>query len=290
VVKLGYYPGCTLKTKAHGFETSMLASAEALDIELQEVSSWNCCGTVYSLANDDLVHYLAPLRNLIRARKQGIERLATLCSFCYNTLERANLLVRGDEAKRKALVDFLDEGVDYRGEVEVVHMLEVLRDGIGFESLSRKVKVPLQGLKVASYYGCALVRPTEIAIDNVESPTVLGDLVESLGGTPVNFPWACECCGSYQVVSNPSFVSRQARDILNSAMRRGADAVVTSCPLCSYNLGRIQSETMTTGVRPIPVLYFSQLLALALGLGADVCRLELNPGNASDLLKSRNVL
>jgi heterodisulfide reductase subunit B2 len=290
VVKLGYYPGCTLKTKALGFETSMLASAEALDIELEEVSSWNCCGTVYSLANDDLVHYLAPLRNLVRARKQGIERLATLCSFCYNTLERANLLARSDESKRKTLVDFLDEGVDYRGEVEVVHMLEVLRDSIGFESLSRKVKVPLQGLKVAPYYGCALVRPAEIAIDNVESPTVLGDLVESLGGTPVNFPWACECCGSYQIVSNPGFVSRQARDILNSAMRRGADAVVTSCPLCSYNLGRIQSETMTTGVRPIPVFYFSQLLALALGLGAEVCRLELNPGNASDLLRSRNLL
>ncbi len=280
-----------MKTKAQGLETSMIAAMEILDINLTEIPGWNCCGTVYSLADDDLVHYLAPVRNLIRVKKQGNNKVATLCSFCYNTLKRANLLMRRDEEKRKTLNDFLEEGTDYNGEVEVVHFLEVLRDDVGWENISKKIKTPLRGLKVAPYYGCALLRPQEIAIDQVERPTILNRFLESLGAEPVDFPFARECCGSFQIVGNPGFVTRQAREILSSALRRGAEALVVTCPLCEFNLGRIQSELeAVSDSQNIPIFYFSQLLAFSLGLHTSVCHFELSSGDPLSLFKSKKLI
>lgn len=116
-------------------EDSAIASLEALGIRLVEFERWNCCGTVYSLAEDDLVHHLAPVRNLIRVKEQGGDKVGTLCSFCFNVLKRANLLMRKDDEKRKTLNSFMEEEEDYNGEVEVVHLLEVLRDEVGWDSI-----------------------------------------------------------------------------------------------------------------------------------------------------------
>jgi heterodisulfide reductase subunit B len=264
----------------------------ALDINLMEIQRWNCCGTVYSLADDDLVHYLAPVRNLIRVKEQGNSKVATLCSFCYNTLKRANLLMQRDKAKRKTLNDFMEEETDYNGEVEVVHFLQVLRDDVGWENISKKVKIPLRGLKIAPYYGCTLLRPQEVAIDQMEKPTILHRLMESIGAEPVDFPLANECCGSFQIVGNPDFVTRQAKEILSSALRRGAEALVVTCPLCNFNLGRIQEELIQSisDSQSIPIFYFSQLLALSLGLDPGVCHFELSNGNATSILKSKKLI
>ncbi|MCK5123833.1 MAG: heterodisulfide reductase, subunit B, partial [Dehalococcoidia bacterium] len=163
-MNLAYYPGCTLKTRARNLEQPAVASMEALGFKLNEVPRWNCCGAVYSLAEDDLIHQVAPVRNLIRAKKQGETELVTLCAFCLNTLKRANILMKEDIAKRDTINDFIDEEINYAGEVRVVHLLEVLRDELGWEALSQKVKLPLRGLRVAPYYGCTLLRPREVAI------------------------------------------------------------------------------------------------------------------------------
>jgi heterodisulfide reductase subunit B len=122
-MKLGYYPGCTLKTQAKNLEDAAVASLGALGVEVKELERWNCCGAVYSLADDDLIHLLAPVRDLIRAKDQDFGKVMTLCSMCYNTLARANLLMRDDEEKRKTINTFMEEESDYAGEVEVVHML-----------------------------------------------------------------------------------------------------------------------------------------------------------------------
>lgn len=289
---LSYYPGCTLKTKAKNLEDSALASMSALGVNLVELPRWNCCGTVYSLADDDLVHHLAPLRNLIRAKEEGSNKVVTLCSFCYNTMKRANLLIKNDPEKRDTLNSFMDEEVDYEGEVEVVHLLQILRDDIGWESIAEKIKLPLHGLKVAPYYGCTLLRPQEAAIDSVERPTILQDLLQSLEAEVVDFPFATECCGSFQIVSNPDFVVDRAWNILSSALRWGAEALVLSCPLCDFNLGHIQRELgkKYREFREIPILYFTQLLALSLGLDAEVCRFELNYVDPRPLLESKGLL
>jgi len=289
---LSYYPGCTLKTKARGLEDSMIASMGVLGINMVEIQRWNCCGTVYSLADDDLVHHLAPVRNLIRVKEQGNNKVATSCSFCYNTLKRANVLMQRDGEKRKTLNDFMEEEVDYNGEVEVVHLLEVLRDEIGWGNISEKVKVPLHGLRIAPYYGCTLLRPQEVAIDQVERPTILHRLMEAIGGEVIDFPFATECCGSFQIVSNPDFVTQRAWDILSSALRRGAEALVLTCPLCNFNLGQRQQELVRrySEFRGIPIFYFSQLLALSLGLDPQICHFELSYSDSVSLIKSKKLI
>jgi len=291
-MELSYYPGCTLKTKAKGLEDSAIASMDALGIRLVEIERWNCCGTVYSLAEDDLVHHLAPVHNLVRVKEQGSNRVGTLCSFCYHTLKRANLLMRNDGEKRKTLNDFMEEEADYNGEVEVVHLLEVLRDDVGWENIAAKVKVPLQGLKVAPYYGCTLLRPQEVAIDQVERPTILYRLIEALGAEAVDFPYATECCGSFQIVGNTDFITQRAWEILSSAVRRGAEALVLTCPLCHFNLRQRQTELISrySDFSGLPVLYFSQLLAISLGIDPEVCHFESGDRDFLARLKSKKLV
>jgi heterodisulfide reductase subunit B len=168
----------------------------------------------------------------------------------------------------------------------------VLRDEIGWEALSQKVKLPLRGLRAAPYYGCTLLRPREVAIDSVENPTILREFLKALGASPVDFPESTRCCGSYQVVSSPDGISEYARPILNSALSHGAEALVLTCPLCDYNLGRAQKELTKkqSGFTEMPLFYFTQLLALALGLGPQVCRFELNHGSPESLLREKNLL
>jgi len=289
---LSYYPGCTLKTKAKNFEDSAIASMAALGVNLVELPRWNCCGTVYSLAEDDLVHHLAAVRTLIRLVEQGNSKVVTLCSFCYNTLKRADLLMRNSEEKRNTLNSFMDEEIDYDGQVEVVHLLQVLRDDLGWEAIAQKVKTPLQNLKVATYYGCTLLRPREAAIDQLERPTVLQELLQTLGATVVDFPFATECCGSFQIVSNPDFVTERAHAILDLALRRGAEAIVLSCPLCNFNLGQRQIELKQkySDFQGLPIVYFTQLLALSLGVDPAVCRFDQNFGEPQTLLQSKRLI
>jgi len=138
-MELSYFPGCTLKTRARNFEDSAIAAMSVLGVNLVELPRWNCCGTVYSLADDDLVHHIAPVRNLIRVQEQGSNRLVTLCAFCYNTLKRADILMKNNPESRDTLNRFMDEEIDYDGQVEVVHLLQVLRDDLGWEAIAGKV-------------------------------------------------------------------------------------------------------------------------------------------------------
>jgi heterodisulfide reductase subunit B len=200
--------------------------------------------------------------------------------------------MKNDAEKRGTLNSFMDEEVNYDGEVQVVHLLELLRDDAGWENISSRVKLPLRGLKVAPYYGCTLLRPKEVAIDNTESPTILSYLLGALGAEVVDFPLATECCGSFQVVSSPDCVLECAWNILSSALRWGAEALVLSCPLCDFNLGQKQAELRRkhSNFEGMPIFYFTQLLAISLGLSPEVCHFELNYGKPELLLQSKNLL
>lgn len=290
-MKTSYYPGCTLKTKAKNLEAAAIASMAALGVEFEELPRWNCCGAVHSLADDDLIHHVAPVRDLIRAMQQGSDKLVTLCSMCYNTLARSNLLMREDEVKRKTINDFMDEEIDYHGEVEVVHFLNFLRDEIGWDQLREKVKVPLRGLKVAPYYGCTLLRPKDVSIEPPGSPKILNDFLETLGATVVDFPSSALCCGSYQILANPRAAMGVVATILQSALSSGAEALVLSCPLCEFNLARRQDALLEQEKigQLVPTYYFTQLLAIALGLGEEVCRFDLNDRMSGELLKQKNL-
>lgn len=291
-MKVAYYPGCTLKTKARNLEEGAVASMAALGVEFQELPRWNCCGAVHSLAEDDLIHHVAPVRDLIRALEQGSDKVVTLCSMCYNTLARANLLMKQDEVKRKTINDFMTEEKDYHGEVEVLHFLDFIEREVGFDRIRAGVKRPLKGLKTATYYGCTLVRPRNVAIDSPGSTRLMDEFLRALGAEPLSFPDAFTCCGSYQILANPEAAVEVSAGILDSASRAGAEALVLSCPLCEYNLAKKQSEMLQKQKigRELPVFYFTQLLAAALGLGEKVCRLELSSPCAGELLKTKSVI
>jgi heterodisulfide reductase subunit B len=289
-MKVSYYPGCTLKTKAKNLEDAAVASMAALGVDFEELTRWNCCGAVHSLADDDLIHQVAPVRDLVRAMEQGSDKVVTLCSMCYNTLARANLLMRQDEVKRKTINDFMNEEKDYHGEVEVLHFLNFLRDQVGWDTVRNAVKVPLSGLKVAMYYGCTLMRPRNVAIEPIGDTRIMGEFLEAIGAAPVDFPEATTCCGSYQILANPEAAHDVSGRILESAIRAGAEAMVLSCPLCEFNLSKKQPEVLRKNKvsREVPVYYFTQLLAMALGLGQEACRFDLNSECAVELLKNRN--
>ena len=289
-MKVKYYPGCTLKSKAANLESAAVAAMSALGVDLEEIDRWNCCGAVYSLAEDDLIHKVAPVRDLIRVKEQKGEKVVTLCSMCYNTLARANLLMQKDEEKRDTINRFMDEEIDYFGEVEVLHLLTFLRDELGWDYIKEKIKKPLTGLKIAPYYGCTLQRPEEVGIEPLGSFQLMSDFLSALGAEPVKFNAAAVCCGSYQVLGNPDAAADSASKIVKEAKKAGADMIVSSCPLCEYNIGKKQNELLTSNKIEalMPTLYFTQLLALAMDLEADICRLDLNASAAVDFLKEKN--
>ena len=194
-MKISYYPGCTLKYKAKNLETAALASLEKLGIEVEEMDRWNCCGAVYSLANDDLIHMVGPVRNLLRAKEQGADKIVTLCSMCYNTLARANLLMKNDAEKRDTINSFMDDEIDYFGDVEVVHFLTLIEQEVGWDALKKKVENPLTDLKVASYYGCTLQRPEEVGIEPMGSFALMNDMFTALGAEIVPFTAGDKCFG-----------------------------------------------------------------------------------------------
>ncbi len=277
-MRFAYYPGCTVKTKGKYLETAGIASAMALGVHLEELADWTCCGVVFSLADDDFIHHIAPVRNLIRAKKGNWEKLVTLCSMCNNTLARANLLIRKDKRKRERINLFIDDEIDYFGEVKVIHFLSLLRDEVGWEKIRDAVKKTLRGINVVPYYGCTLQRPREISIDPPGKLLLMRELLESIGATVLAFPEADLCCGSYQILANPEACMETSTRVLNGAIKRGADALVVSCPLCDFNLGRNQEVLLQQRKisKPMPVLYFTQLLAAALGISQEIYGFDLN--------------
>ncbi|MBD3381134.1 MAG: heterodisulfide reductase, subunit B [candidate division Zixibacteria bacterium] len=292
-MKVAYYPGCTLKTSAKNLNDSAVASLARLDLELEELPRWNCCGAVYSLADDDLLHLVAPIRDLIRVADMGHDKVVTICSMCYNTLARANNLIRDDEEKRFTINSFMEEETDYTGQVEVIHLLPFLRDHVGWDKLKEKVTNPLKDLKVSPYYGCTLTRPKDIAIDSADNPTILHDFLDALGAQVIDSPASIECCGSYQILSNPEAAYKNVYKIVSTAQKRGAEALVSSCPLCEYSLGHRQKDSIDKfgqGESTVPTFYFTQLLAIALGVDEKECHFDIGHESSRELLSGKNLI
>ena len=291
-MKLLYYPGCTLKTSAKNLEDSAFTIAKALGYEMIEMEEWNCCGVVASLTDDDLMHHIAPLRNLIHVEDQGEDKVLVLCDMCYNTLKQTNLRVKEKPEDLETLNDFMDKENDYKNTVSVLHFLEFLRDEVGFANIKKKVKRPLKGMKIMPYYGCVMLRPREVAIDDAEEPVILSDLLKALGAEVVDNPYKIECCGSYHTIDQKDSTSKRAYRISNFGKKLGADAIITSCPLCRYNLdvrGK-EAEALFEGYSQMPTFYYTQLIAIALDLDIDSCGFEDHAVNPLPLLKKKGVV
>lgn len=297
-LKIPYFPGCTLKTTARNFENSAIEAARKLGIELVELPNWNCCGVVASLTDDDLMRHLAPVRNLGRVAEmnaQGLvkdeNRLLTLCAMCYNTLQRTNLRVRENAEDLQKINDFMYLEQDYDGNVEVIHFLELFGER-GFEKVREQVSSPLTNLKIASYYGCTLLRPKDVGIDDPENPTIMEEFVETLGAEAVQWRAKTRCCGSYHTVNHKEVVVDLAYSIIENARSTGAEAIITSCPLCAFNLDQRQEEVQEAypDFQTMPIFYFSQLLALALGVKDNLLGWDKHYVDPLPLLRAKAVI
>ncbi|MBN2706801.1 MAG: CoB--CoM heterodisulfide reductase iron-sulfur subunit B family protein [Deltaproteobacteria bacterium] len=290
-MKYTYFPGCTLYTKAKKLDDAGRECSRRLGFELDELPDWTCCGATFPLVNDYHIAMSGPTRILADTHQRGDDKLVTLCSVCFNVLKRTNQVMRTDEERRAKITDFIER--DYHGEVDVLHYLQVLRDEIGFEALREKVVKPLTGLKVACYYGCLLLRPVkEIGLDVMENPTIFEDFVRALGAEAVDFPYKIECCGAFQAVHSMATATRCSRDILRNASANGADLVITTCPLCQFNLDDRQPEIVKVdpAFKNVPVVYFTQLLALALDLDPAELGFERNLVDPLPRLRAKGLI
>lgn len=263
-MKYSYYPGCTLKTKATDLDAYARASAKALGFELEEIEEWQCCGGVFPLGTDEIATKLSSVRALDAAKKKG-QDLLTLCSGCHHVIKRVNDDMKNVEDIRTRANNYAQLDIPYSGETTVIHYLEVLRDRVGFDELKKKVVKPLTGKKIGAYYGCLLLRPSSImAFDNPENPTILEDFIRAIGAEPVIYPYRNECCGGYVSLKEKEMVQGMTNKIMDSAAGFGAEMLITACPLCLYNLNNSPTQNK------LPVYYFTQLLAEALGVDEEV--------------------
>lgn len=255
-----YYPGCTLRTKAKDLDRYARRSAEALGITLAELPDWQCCGGVYPMAKDEVATKLSSVRALAKSKELG-QDLITLCSACHNVIKQVNHDMQTDADIALRVNNYLGLEQPYGGETKVIHYLEMLRDVVGFDNLAKKVVNPLKGKKIAAYYGCLLLRPGKVLqMDDPENPTIIEDFIRAIGAEPVIYPYRNECCGGYVTLEDKGLAQKKSNAVLESAESFGAEMVLTACPLCLYNLNKNGTE------HDQPVLYFTELLAEALGV------------------------
>jgi len=252
-----YYPGCTLKTKAKKLDEYAKKSMEALGIDIKEQDEWQCCGAVYPMAKDEIAAKLSAVRTLEEAGREQRD-LLTLCSACHHVIKRVNNDMRNDADIRTRANNYSQFETPYTGTTKVVHYLEMLRDDIGFDALLKRVVNPLTGRKVGAYYGCLLLRPgSAMQFDDPENPSIMEDFIRAIGAEPVIYSYRNECCGSYAAIDDKALVQGCCKKILDSCAAKGADAMITACPLCLYNLADVDNNLL--------IYYFTEVLAEALG-------------------------
>ena len=256
-MKYSYYPGCTLRNKAKDLDRYARDCAEILGFQLEEMENWQCCGGVYPLGNDEIATKLSSVRALNDAREKE-QDLVAVCSACYHVLKRVNDDMKNNADMQLRANNYMQLDAPYMGQTKVLHYLEVIRDVVGFEELKKKVVKPLSGRKIGAYYGCLLLRPSGVmAFDDPESPKIMEDFIRALGAEPVVYPYRNECCGGYISLKDKALSQGMCDRISESAKGFGADCLVTACPLCKYNLNKSGQ---------LPVVYFTELLAEALGI------------------------
>ena len=260
-MKVSYFPGCTLKNKAKDLDAYAYRSAEALGVTLEEIEDWQCCGGVFTTAVNEAATKLSSVRALKYAYDNG-QPLVTVCSACHNVIKQTNHAMQTNEAFSAKVNRYMANDGGYNGEAEVYHYLEMLRDLVGFDKIKEKVVNSLKGKKIAAYYGCLLLRPNKVMrMDDPENPTIMEDFIRALGADAVVYARRNECCGGYISVESPDAAKKNSSAIIENAKAAGAEMIITACPLCKYNLVKSGAD--------IPVVYFTELLAEALGVKED---------------------
>ncbi len=287
-MKYAYYPGCSLHSTAKEYDMSIRAAFRGLNIGLEEIPEWVCCGASSAHVTSEILAHALPAKTLA-----GVDRdakgVVVPCIACYSRFRTANTALREDPELRAQVKSAV--GVVYNGEIPVRHPLDVIVNDYGLDAIREKVSKELAGLRVASYYGCLLTRPPEIASfdRDPENPTSMDDLVVALGGEVADWPYKTECCGASLSFTRTDIALRLSRDVLAMAADADADCIAVACPMCQSNLDlRQRAINRKYGTSfEIPIIYFTQLIGLALGIAPRELGLGLHSVNPKNLLKKK---
>lgn len=265
MIRIGYYPGCTLKGTANEYDKSLTGIAPLLGVDLVEVPDWNCCGASSAHAINRKLSLALAARVLAIAEQEGMDRVLVPCAACYNRLLKTQVEAAENETLRQEISTIIE--MPFSAETKPVSILEFFSE-MGSEKIKSLVKKPLEELKVACYYGCLLVRPPKlIRFDDCEAPKVMDGVVEAIGAEPVEWAFKTECCGAGFSLSKKEVVIDLTEKILRNAKLEGADVITVGCPLCHANLDFRQVDILKKNKDTnIPVLYITELVGIALGL------------------------
>jgi heterodisulfide reductase subunit B2 len=261
-MQVGYYPGCSLESSAKEFDLSLRAVFEAMDVSVREIPDWNCCGASAAHSLSEELAAALPYRNLIKAEEARLDTVVSPCPACYSHLKHVHEAVSGDTSLSERLRSMV--GKEYGKTVSSKHLLDFIAENVGLDRLKSTVRKSLDGLKVASYYGC-LTRLPGVHIDDQENPVLMDKIVETLGGVALEWSHKTECCGASLSITRTEIALRLCRAILEAAREKEADCIVVVCPLCQSNLDTRQGDIAKKyGPFPtIPILYLSQLIGIA---------------------------
>jgi heterodisulfide reductase subunit B2 len=254
-----YYPGCSLESTAREYDLSVRAVAARLGLELLELPGWTCCGASAGHSTDWSLGIALSSRNLALAEKRGLD-MVVACPACYVRFREARAAVReaGPDVSADAAADY-----PYTGRLQVRHLLDVLQDVVGMDRISAQISRPLGGLRAVCYYGCYLVRPPGlVAFDDPENPQLLDRLTALIGADVADWSGKVDCCGGSLSLTKREVTAKLVGGIVQNARDVGAELIVTACPLCQVNLETRQPG----GQKKMPVVYFTELLGIAMGV------------------------
>jgi heterodisulfide reductase subunit B2 len=284
---VAYYPGCSLHSTAAEFDASARAVCKALGMHLVEPHGWVCCGSSAAHRSDPEAAFRLPLENLSLVEQSGFKEVTMPCAACFNRHKAAQFEIRHN-SERKAEIGRRIR-YTYQDTVHVSTLVEAILKHVGTEIIASNARRPLTGLRVVCYYGCLLTRPPQVTeAQHWENPTDMDTLVAALGADVVDWSYKTTCCGAAHSLTRPDIVLKLSGDLIKHAQETGADVIAVACPLCHTNLDARQFQMELE--KPLPVMYFTQLMALALGLPPKAAALHKNLVDPRPLLQEKGFL
>lgn len=279
-----YYPGCSLHGAAIDYQMSIDTTCSKLGIELKEIDDWSCCGATAAIAEDQKLALALGAVNLLKCNQ---EDLIVSCNACYLRLSQVKIKFSKYPDLADEITELLTGGVD-KGPItstKVKHLLQILMEDVGLEAIQSQVTNPLKELKVVPYYGCQIVRPG--GFDDPEQPMSLDKLLSCLGATVLPYYRKTRCCGNALIVSNEDVALKMIRELLDEAQNVGAQVIAVTCPVCQLNLDAYQEKVGRKYGKKydIPIIYFTQLMGLALGINRDQLGLDKGIISSARVLK-----
>jgi len=277
-MKYALYPGCVMPTEQYAYELSIREVLPKLKVELVDIKGFSCCGEPLKSVNQMLTLSLSA-RNLAIAEKQGLDVYAP-CPMCHLALTECKRILDSDPLMNDRINKLLEtEGLSYTGTANLVDTVELLHDVVGLDKIKAQVKIPLKDLKLASHYGCHMIRPSEIGRpDNSENPEKIDRILEIIGAKPQYYPEKLDCCGGLLNANLPESALTKTGQKLQKVQEYGFDAFVDTCPWChrQYDSKQVKAGETVAAKLEVPIFYLTQLLGLAFGVPKDKLGLDLN--------------